>query len=270
MIKPVENPVYQAIPLSPDDLIEVTTHALVSGLELWIEGTAFNEQGAIIQFSEMHPIVNTSIPESSRFRLGYKFLLSVVGHFRDSAVPDGQVHAQISLVKSPQANVYNHRKLLAQGYISRSMSIGYGSTAFNNVNSEHLYCADTIVGDPGAGQPILFTIPALSRYHILNVRYTFTTSAAAANRFIQVGIDYGNGLQQFFNSFISIPASRIVAVQHSQFPTVVYDTTLGVLTVYMPILYLESNMTFNVTAINLQAGDAFSDITVATQRRAIP
>ena len=43
-------------------------------------------------------------------------------------------------------------------------------------------------GPPGAGNNFQFTVPANSRYHILNLNYNFSTSAAVADRYHAISV----------------------------------------------------------------------------------
>lgn len=88
---------------------------------------------------------------------------------------------------------FNAAQTLCQGYSSGTMAISW-PTGVNTTNVDCVGISRIIQGTtPAAGAEISETVPASAKWRVASIRFSLTTSAAVANRVVNVAFDDGSG-----------------------------------------------------------------------------
>ncbi len=263
-------PIIQAIPLSPDDLIEVQMLSSSVPVTLDLEGTCYNDQGDIVSFQQQLTVAAALTLTTVRFRLGYLFLLSAVLHTRTSGIPDGACYCRMTLVKSESGGVFPHRKLLSQGYVSTTGSIGYGSSAIQGPPTDHTFIESITQTDPAAGVDFTFTCPDFTRLTILYLEFLFTSDATVISRFPTLELIRPPANPINFSCRDTVLASTSRDYMFGQFGdsiTSIFDRQDWLA---IGNLILEPGSSIRSRVISIQAADQVSDLSIYCKRQTIP
>lgn len=261
---------YQAIPLSPDDLLEVTTIAVSFPIVIEIEGTALDMAGALVPFRFVQNIAATVTPTINRFRLGYQGLLSVVVHTHTAGIPDGDCYSQITLCKSQSRGVFPHRKVLAIGYIATHSSIGYGSDSINGAPREHFFIQNILISDPAAGADFAYVCPNFTLIIPIHVTFTFVSDATVINRYPNLVFRRPPGVDHYVQSTLAIAASTTRFPSYYDMSINAFGTGKDTQSIPLPPIPLTSGSTLLTDVSSIQAGDQISDISIYCKRTTIP
>lgn len=263
-------PQYQAIPLSPDDLIQVEAISSTTPITLDIEGTCLNNDGVLVPFQAQLPVPTALTPTILRFRLGYLFLLSCVVHCRDAGVPDGSCYIRLTLVNDISGGFYPNRKVLSEGYISTYASVGYGSAQVNGAPTDHYYVDNIAITQPAAGANFSYVCPDYTRLNILNLMGTLTNDANVATRrpiFTLTRPSAGtHQFRQGQDQTAGQTAHYCLNQTNSSYGLINPNASNGML----PILFLEPGCTIASAVNSIQVGDQWSNISLFVLRRTIP
>lgn len=263
-------PQYQAIPLSPDDLIQVESISSTFPMTLDIEGTCMNNDGNIVPFQSQQIISAGVTPTTTRFRLGYLFLLSCVVHCRDAGVPDGSCFTRVTLVQDQSGGFYPNRKLLTEGYISTYASIGYGSNGIQGIPSDHFFIENIAVADPAAGANVDYQIPDYTELKIISLSVQMLSDANVASRQFAYRVSLPPAATHNFK--VNVTQNNGANYNYIGF-LAAYDvpgTTANSRNVSIPEIILYPGCTLSAVLFNIQVGDQFSDFSILALRRTIP
>lgn len=263
-------PISQAIPLSPDDLIRVEIISSTVPAELTLEGSCYNSQGDIVPFIETLNVTVALTPTAFNIRLGYEFLFSAVLHTRTSGIPDGSCYCRMSLCKSESSAAFPFRKLLAQGYVATTASIGYGSLAILGAPTDHFFSEHIEITPPGAGLAAEFICPDFTRLKIQVVHGTFTTNAVVSNRALSLDFTMPPAADFRFIIINSVSASQTILFSFGVNLSEASWTSLSTQNQSIPEINLFPGSSLKITAFNLNAGDVLTDLGLLVLRQTIP
>lgn len=261
---------YLAVPLSPDDLLELTTVAVSFPITLEIEGTALDKSGNLVPFRFIQDISATVTPTTNQFRLGYQALLSVVVHTHTATIPDGDCYCHLTLVKSASRGVFPHRKVLALGYVSTIASIGYGSSSINGAPTQHFFQQNISIAAPATGSDFAFVTPNHSYLKIKMLTLTFQSDATAGNRIIRFSLTLPPGNLHFFGCPTSHAASSTKLYFFGADGFLDDFTMSNFFLTGMPSLTLTPGTTLSSSIKTMQATDQISDIALLVERTTVP
>jgi hypothetical protein len=197
------------------------------------------------------------------------FLLSVAATCNFPASGIGSVYIEVVLSRFAPT-LFSSAQILCQGYSTSNQPVSWPGGA----NSTSVDCAGAIFTGassvPAAGANFNLTVPANAKWNVLGLQFTFTTSAAVANRVMTVTFDDG------LNTFTSLvqstvqPASNVWVYSYApglQNQTVVNNTLMNAMP--MPTKLLGGyRIRSNVLA--LQAGDQFTAAIVSVEEWLLP
>ena len=260
----------QVIPLSPDDLLQLTTIAVSFPIVIEIEGTALDLSGALVPFRFVQNISATITPTTNQFRLGYSALLSVVVHTRTASIPDGDCYCRLTLVKSLSRSVYPARKLLTEGYLATYASIGYGSSSINGAPSDHYFIQNIALADPAAGNDVAFIIPVFTEVIVQIFSFTLVCSVNVVNRIPSITITLPGGASHILKYISSITASQTVRFFCSAQLIDLANAANNIVKLATPTLTLNNGATLSSSIGNLNVTDQITDASVLLKRKTVP
>jgi hypothetical protein len=260
----------QVIPLSPDDLLELTTVAVTFPIVIEIEGTALDLAGALVPFRFVQNISASVTPTTNQFRLGYSGLLSVVVHTHTAAIPDGDCYCHLTLVKSASRGVFPHRKLLAQGYIATLSSIGYGSSSNNGPPIDHSFIQNIAIANPAAGADFAFVCPAFTYLEVISLTLDFISDATVVNRTVVLTITMPPGNIHSYPAEVLQVASLTRKYTFTPTPNVVSPGSSFFVTGQLPNLGLQNSMTLSSAVQSIQPADQLDNISILVKRHTTP
>jgi hypothetical protein len=130
--------------------------------------------------------------------------------------------------------------------------------------------AETIITNPAAGAPVIYRAVARTRHLVFSIAFTLTTDANVANRTVYISLDFSGIQHQIAFTGSLQPASTVWAYNFHTSPLITSAAipwgAAAQLIVY-PLstnLFLNDRKDLNITALNLQAGDQFSNISVSS------
>lgn len=116
-------------------------------------------------------------------------------------------------------------------------------------------------GNPGAGNGDVIPVPGSRNYRIISVNATFTTSAVVAARTPIMEWRNGDGVfTALAPASASVAASTTTTVQFTLGIGTAYTAGSGALVVPLPELITIAGHSIVLTALNIDAGDAFTNI----------
>jgi len=261
---------YLAIPLSPDDLIQIETVAVSFPISIEIEGTALDSTGNLVPFRFIQDITSSLTVLSQQFRLGYQALLSIVAHTRTASIPDGDCYSRLTLIKSFTNSVFPHRKLLAEGYISTVASIGYGSPSINGAPSDHFFSTLIEVASPVAGANFEFVVPGFTFLKIYCISFLYTSSADVTSRTPAIRYVLPSAQPLIFAGNTFNVASEAITYMYYQFPLLATINNPKIKNQSIPILNANPGTTINSLINNIQSADTVTEISILALRKTIP
>lgn len=213
-------------------------------------------------------VINTTangVVVSKTRTLGEGFLLSLSAS-GSTAPQRGDMFARAVLIRGG-GTFANAAQLLFADYVTTFQAAGWpGGRALNSAEGPGALRA-LVVGAPGAGADWSMTVPLATRRKVTSFTATFTASAAAANRNINVIVDNGAGALVLFQDdvLVTVTANQVVSVNGCQtnVPTGIIATELFV--VLPPGLTLPPQFRVRSSTANIQAGDQWSAITMLVE-----
>ena len=265
----LEKPIYQAIPLSPDDHLQIVCGAVTAPITIRIEGTALNSRNELVPFNHEF-IVAASVTKTARqFRLGYSFLLSVVAYVSTGTVFDGDCYAQLNLVQDQTSGYYPVRKTLAQGYIGSQLSISYGSGTNFTGNPLHAYLVNIPIADPAVNTAVSYACPDFTCLKIVSITITAVADATVANRQLQVAFTYPGAVPHNYKINVAHTAAANYNYVLCNGNTQVTGITANSFSGNIPNINFMPPGVITCTLLNSQAGDQLSDFSILAERSSI-
>lgn len=179
-----------ALYVSGEDHLRVTSFNGTAGVELAIEGRFLDYEGRVVPLVERHiPNVDRTAA-TSLITLGEGFLSNVMVRATAGSPLGGSCFVVVELVRG-RLGALQPLACLLQGYASANQRLAWPGTMFAG-STQGSGLVRSIVGtDPAAGVEILETVPAGARWSLRSFRFVLVASAAVANRRPTLIIDDG-------------------------------------------------------------------------------
>jgi len=207
--------------------------------------------------------VNSGISFASDLAPGY--LLSVAVTVTTLGIPDGVIYAVVGLIHTNVVNTPNDT-LLVCGYVNSRQPIGWPSGILRTTSEGAGFSTAVQPANPGAGNFLLY--PTVDQYfRLLGISFTFTTSAAAGNRYIVVAVQpvaypavwvgvcptaQPAGQAVIYEASVNMAVAAISAGAVETFPLA-------------DVGQLAAGSYIDILPQNLQAGDAITGATITGQ-----
>ncbi len=179
-----------AIYVSGEDHLRVTSFNGTAGVTLVIEGRFINVEGRVIPLQEVHTPNVDRTAKGSTIILAEGFLSNLHVRALAGSPPSGSCFVIVELVRGTGTQGIALGALV-QGYATASQRLAWPGWSIMG-STQGAGAVRVIVGtDPAAGVEILETVPAGARWILRAFRFTLVASAAAANRRPTLIIDDG-------------------------------------------------------------------------------
>jgi len=213
-------------------------------------------------------ILNTTtngVVVSKTRTLGEGFLLSLAAS-GSTAPQRGDMFARAVLIRGG-GTFGNSAQLLFADYVTAFQAAGWpGGRALNSAEGPGALRA-LLVGNPAAGVDWSMIVPSATRRKVYSFSATFTASAAAATRNINLIVDDGAGAHIMWQDdvLVGVTATQVVTVNGTQtnVPTGIIATELFV--VIPPGLTMAQAWRLRMSTANIQAGDQWSAIALLVE-----
>lgn len=200
------------------------------------------------------PVVRTIA--SLSLSLGEGFILSIDAAAA-SAATRGRTYVRAEIVH-PAGPTF--AQLFMSDYTDANASISWPGSQQRHYTEGPGWIHSLNVANPAAGTDWLFTVPANARMRIVSLQAQLATSAAVANRNVQIFVNDGVNPYWTHGVAATIPASttdQITATTTNAPPEVVTTTQEMVLP---PGLILPGGHKIGTSTVNIQVGDQWSII----------
>lgn len=177
-----------------------------------------------------------------------------------AAISRGQTWVELILLRSPaQATV--HVQTLLADYATQSFFPSWpGGRIIHPTESTGFRTLQTVT-TPAAGADWTFTVPPSSRFKIVSLNAVLTTSAAGANRQVQLIITNAGGSVVWVGSAsANIPASTTANVSATGLSGGTPIITTDVFVPLPPDLFLEGTFILKSLTVGIQGADQWSAI----------
>lgn len=261
---------FQAIPLSPDDHLQIEHLSYAATMNMVIEGTALNDKGVLIPFRFDYVTKAALTRILFQFKLGYSALISLTLRTSELAIPSGSCYCVVTLVKAITGSEYPQRQVLLNGYVESHVPMSFGNSYVQPILNDQFFIENIIIADPAAATSAILPCPDFTILNILSASFTFTSDANVGNR--RLVIDY------YFNHLFS--HTSIFKGNHAASTSVIYNfsqntpfstsTLAGYAHANLMNCILVPGSALRIRIIGSQVGDQISTISFFCKRQTIP
>jgi hypothetical protein len=255
--------------IAPEDHLVFQVLSPVAGGDVRCTGVMLLENGRVSAFERAIITTGAVSFDSLIFNPGTGFLLHLAVWVATGATKPGLLYVQLGVRHDLTPPVVIDNQLIA-GYPQDAYSLQWPIGVQSPPRSGHGNARSITVADPAAGAAAISTSPITIMRRVHAGSITLTTSAAAANRQVFVQID--NGTNVLFRGTADNNQVASTALLYS-FGNCGYTQPApnsGVVGIGIPPIALFSGYRILITAVNLQAGDQFSGLSLAVEDWTIP
>lgn len=248
-----------------DDVIHIDLYNNTTTTQFILSGSILRTDGQVIPFRER--LVSTSIGtrETFRFRLNEGFVLSASVTSLLAAIARGRCYVvmYVEHIRGASGEIYAP---LANGYIVGDSPVGWPQT--QPIGNQHGrgFIEQVNIPAPPAGSNFTITTSYIGHWRLLGLVFTFTSSAAAATRFVYIRPVRNNisgpfivpsegqtaSLSRFHNFMLGMGYGPVAAV----------DSTY---TASLPDILLTDADSWESVTTAIQAGDAYTSVRAITE-----
>ncbi|MGH9408218.1 MAG: hypothetical protein ACRD1V_02040 [Vicinamibacterales bacterium] len=186
-------PIQQQFPLTGSENLRLRVASSLAGVVVTVTGRWLQSDGTIAPFTETFTPTSDRAVNTFDFALGEGALLNVVVFASTGTPKRGQCFAQLSVIQGLSGATILLGTLI-QGYVTSFQVLAWpGSPISNSFEGQGWQHSIATVG-PGAGNPIIMTVPAGARWEVRSLGVTLHTSSAAGSRFPLLEIKQGGAI----------------------------------------------------------------------------
>jgi len=246
----------EALYVSGDDHLLVTTLNAAAGVTLTIGGRSLRDNGSIHVFQERH-VPNTDRTAATtviRLPCGWLQNLTIVA---SGGTPlYGQTFVRVDLFRGDNTG-RTSLATLVQGMLTAQQRLAWPGSPLTSTHERPGGIRSITGTNPAAGVEISETVPTGARWRVLGLVFTLVTDATVANRDVNVLIDDGT------NTLLQLGAGSSQTASTSRLHTLINSgANPGILTSATPVLgtipfLLLAGYRIRTSTVNLQAGDNY-------------
>jgi hypothetical protein len=169
------------------DNLRVTSFGTLNGIELVIAIRWLTLQGEVVPFVFRHVPGSSGAPVETLHRLSDGWLLTSTAQVASGTVPSPGIFVRLDIVNG-LAGAVQLVGTLAQGYVSSQAAISYPLSPIVGADASAGTVQAVVGPNPAAGADWSVTVPGGQRWRLLSIRSILVTSAAVANREVQLAI----------------------------------------------------------------------------------
>jgi hypothetical protein len=243
--------------ITPDDSLTIRAWTALTGVTLAFDARVLFPDGRIGSYWDRYALTGGVAENSFEIRLAEGFLLSLWIR-PTTTVPVGGCWVQCILQRGGGAAA-TQVQLIAAGYATTRAGLAWPYPRYQNPVEGPGRLRRIKGTDPGPGNIIMEYVPSGTRWKLISLFCTFTTSATAGNRAVYLYFLDSLGLWLAVPPGVLQPASSVayytwsIGVQNYAPAVALYYA--------MPLpadLYLQAGADIMVAASGMQAGDDFS------------
>ncbi len=250
--------------VTQSDTLQLNVWNHVAGIEVDVTGRVLLPDGTIQRiFQPVFPTNNRAI-NTKNITMPQGFLLDISINSPSSAVARGQCFGQVVLVRGASAAL-SAVQLLCQDYVATGLAMQWpGGLIRSPIEGPGFIVSQ--VQTVGAGVDFQFGVPTNTRWKIRSLSAVLTTSATVATRQVTFSLKDSVG-----NTYCAVPfngtQTASVSQRYNAFPGSAFTAAIiSILNVPLPTdTVLFTNMAIYSSTSNLQAGDAWSNITMSVE-----
>jgi hypothetical protein len=241
-----------------EDVGSITSFCAVTGITLEVHGRVLLPNGTVVPFFQAHQPNSNRTLKTDIFAIPEGFLLNIAVFLAAGSAQRGQCYVAVKLGRGQGAARVDHQVIL-QGYVGNTVNQAWPGNRLEQPTEGPGIIRSITGTTPAAGVGILETVPTGARWRLVAIQATLSTSAAVANRFVEMIVSV-NAI-----AVLTIPVDGVQTASLSwtyNFGTGVAFWTSGLGTqrlFSMPVGFiLPAGSTFQVTAVSIQAADQFT------------
>lgn len=263
-IKPTPIESAGAIYCTNNDVLRiiVSNSVATQHIRVTIRFMSIKNEVTLLSYQYQAPVAAT--PANYFIKLQEGYILSIIVSHVGTGGGMGTLYCAGFLVSDQSAAALHSMKLFS-GYITLNLPVSYPSNVSQMPLLNHGSFFRPIFANPAAGADLSFTIPLPSLFHLLSLKFTFTTDVNVANRIVSLIFDDGG--VSFYQIFC--PANHAAGL------TYFYEFSRNFLSFYnqsnhyyvsIPDFFLPGNYRILTSITNIQVGDQISSIGILFER----
>lgn len=243
--------------LAPDDSLRVSVYSATAGLTVGIKIRYVRPTGELIYTEETLTTLALPNPAVGNYRMGEGFLLSVAVVGTSAGMIRGMVYVKVDVIRAFGGPGPNFSYTLVESYVTSTTAATWPVLQTDFPVSGQGNLVAHFVGNPGPGNPLLFSQAATLRWRLLAAFINFQTSAGVGTRFVQMQLAIGG--QQYINQICQL--GQVPSTQ--QFYSVAPGLPIASFTGNLPNIAwpvdarMPPGTTLSVTSTLAVAGDDF-------------
>lgn len=261
---------FQAIPLSPDDHLQIEHLSYSSGMSMILEGTALNDKGILIPFRFEYESKLSLTRIIFHFRLGYSALVSLTLRTSSLVIPSGDCYCVVTLVKAITGSEYPQRQVLLNGYVETHVPLSFMNSYVQPNLNDHFFVQTIAVPDPAPGAQLTFPCPDFTLLEIISFQFDLVSDATVINRLLRFRLYYGLLYTGAFGTTAAATAGTTRGLLAYNGNSTNLSSIDGHYYVPLPSLILQPGYQLQTNTSNLQAGDQITNCTINVKRKTIP
>jgi len=244
-----------------DDRLLICAVSNGNGLVLTITGRVLLVEGVIKPFQFTYTIPRHNLLATFTQQLAQGFLLGLEVSASDGAQDGFWTYAKVDLTRGGGNPPLPFQTLFA-GYVDKNFAFGYPKQRYQRPTDGPGTLLSYPVDTPAAGADWTYTVPDLTRQRIIGVMGALTTSAAAADRLVQIRVAQGGGA--VWSAFASGTQAASLGTIYSIGPAGVLggSAATGFLIPLPQGLTLAAGGTISSSTANIDAADQWSFLTL--------
>jgi len=246
--------------LRVDDNLRVTSYNALASVRLEVRYRFVDCEGRI-QASQEAQVPNTDrTAKSSVFATPEGWLLGGEVFVSGAAPLIGQTYVVVEIVRGLGSSALT-LQVIAAGYVSAKQPLPFPGTQITSSLDGGGALRSITGATPGAGAEISETVPTGARWTLVALAFTFTASAAVANRFMKLTLDDGATAFFHLDPLVAITANQVVPHQFAAGHTPYTSTLTGEIMNPLPLgLFLGSGYRIRTSTTSIQGADQFSAV----------
>jgi hypothetical protein len=246
-----------ALYVTSDDGLFCTVYNLAPGLTLNLVATLLLPDGRVQANAWNMALTATGSPQSFLFPLSEGYLINATITPTASS-RYGQTWVVVSIRRGSITGGINLQTLISDYVDAYAGPTWPGSTIQHSISEPGLMLTAAAAANP-VGQPFVLTVPTFARILLRSLFASYVTSAAVANRTVQLYLTDGSGNLVYADTAEATQAASLTDNYSWGLKSGFAQSALtsNYMNRSLPEVYLLPGATVNLTAINIQAGDQF-------------
>ena len=254
-----------ALYIAPEENVVLGMMANANGLTITYNIRLLLADGTVQFITHSVTSVNAGFLEVFPFPLAEGFLLSVQAYHGGNIAMRGGLYAFAYLSRG-SADGLNTIETIIADYVTTSF---WPTWPMNQPASPDGGFGEPVVlelANPAAGAELIFNATLGKRYRIKAIGFTFTASAAVANRTVRLQLTGATNSVVIAADTTVIAASQVMLLAFSAFGSAAYVAGAVHMVPMLPDLVISEETMLSTSTANIQAADQISAVAIHCER----